>query len=95
MIIFPPVTVVQAVVGSIVCAFRRLKKPKCREMNARGYALHSVCPQLPFFPHTPKGVKRYNRRFSELRGHKRCQAHVGEHVGDIVDPAPSRTSAAS
>ena len=42
-------TAVQAVVGSIVWAFRRLKKPKCREMSARGYALHSVCPQLSFF----------------------------------------------
>ena len=37
-------TAVQAVVGSIVWAFRRLKKPRCREMSARGYALHSVCP---------------------------------------------------
>ena len=40
---------VQAVVASIVWAFRRLKKPRCREMSARGYALHSVCPQLSFF----------------------------------------------
>ena len=39
---------VQAVVGSIVWAFRRLKKPRCREMSARGYALHSLCPQLSF-----------------------------------------------
>ena len=39
-------TAVQAVVGSIVWAFRRLKKPRCREMSARGYALYSVCPQL-------------------------------------------------
>ena len=36
----------QPVVGSIVWAFCRLKKPRCREMSARGYALHSVCPQL-------------------------------------------------
>ena len=43
-------TAVQAVVGSIVWAFRRLKKPRSREMSARGYSLHSVCPQLPFFP---------------------------------------------
>ena len=35
----------QAVVGSIVWAFRRLKKPRCREMSARGY----VCLQLSFF----------------------------------------------
>ena len=41
-------TAVQAVVGSIVWAFRRLKKPRCGEMSARGYALHSVCPQLSF-----------------------------------------------
>ena len=32
-----------------VWAFHRLKKPRCREMSARGYALHSVCPQLSFF----------------------------------------------
>ena len=37
----------QALVGSIVWAFRRLK-PTCREMSARGYALHSVRPQLCF-----------------------------------------------
>ena len=36
----------QAVVGSIVLAFRRLKKPKCWEMSACGYALYSVCHQL-------------------------------------------------
>ena len=41
-------TAVQAVVGSIVWAFRRLKKPRCRDMSARGYELHSVCPQLSF-----------------------------------------------
>ena len=41
-------TAVQAVVGSTVWAFRRLKKPWCREMSLRGYALHSVCPQLFF-----------------------------------------------
>ena len=44
-------TAVQAVVGSIIWAFRRLKKPRCREMSASGYALHSVCPQISFsFP---------------------------------------------
>ena len=42
-------TAVQTVVGSIVWVFRRLKKPSSREMSARGYALHSVCPQLSFF----------------------------------------------
>ena len=42
-------TAVQAVVGSIVWAFRRLKKPRCREMSVRGYALHSVPHQLSFF----------------------------------------------
>ena len=42
-------TAVQAVVGSIVWGFRRLKKPRCREMSARGYALHSVRPELYFF----------------------------------------------
>ena len=36
-------TVVQAVVDSIVWAFRRLKKPSKREMSTRGNALPSVC----------------------------------------------------
>ena len=39
----------QAVVGSIVWVFRRLKKPRSREMSARAYALHSVCTQRSFF----------------------------------------------
>ena len=43
-------TVVQAAVGSIVRAFRRLKKPRYREMSARGYVLHRVCPQHSFLP---------------------------------------------
>ena len=42
-------TAVQAVVGSDVWAFRRLKKPRCREMSARSYALYSVRPQFSFF----------------------------------------------
>ena len=43
-------TAVLAVVGSIVWAFRRLEKPRCREMCARGYALYSVrAPNFPFF----------------------------------------------
>ena len=37
-------TAVQAVVGPIVWAFRRLKKPRNQEISARGAALHSVCP---------------------------------------------------
>ena len=41
-------TAVQAVVSSIVWAFRRLKKPRGWELSARFYALHSVCAQLPF-----------------------------------------------
>ena len=46
----PNVKWVQAVVGSIVGAFRRFKNPRSQEMSARGYALYSVCPQLSFFP---------------------------------------------
>ena len=42
-------TAAQAVVGSIVWAFLRLNKPRCREMSVRGYAFHSVRPQLSFF----------------------------------------------
>ena len=43
-------TAVQAVGGSIVWAFRSLKNQRSREVSARGYALHSVCPNFPFFP---------------------------------------------
>ena len=38
----------QTVVGSIVWALRRLKNLWSREMSARGYALHCVCPQFSF-----------------------------------------------
>ena len=44
-------TTVQADVGSVAWAFRRLKMPCCREMSARGYALHIACaPNFLFFP---------------------------------------------
>ena len=46
-------TAVQAVVDSIAWAFRKLKKRRCREMSARGYALHSVRSQLSFFSYNP------------------------------------------
>ena len=36
-------------VGSIVWSFRGPKKPRCRGMSARRYALDSVWPQLSFF----------------------------------------------
>ena len=38
------VTAAQVVVGSVVWALRGLKKPRSRDMSARGYALHCVCP---------------------------------------------------
>ena len=38
-------TAVQAIVGSIVWAFRRLKKTK----ESEDERLHSVCPKLSFF----------------------------------------------
>ena len=41
-------TAAQAVAGSIVWVFRRLEKPRCREMSARGYALQSIRPKLSF-----------------------------------------------
>ena len=61
---FPQVeeTAVQGVVGSIVWAFRRLKKPRCGEMSARGYKLHSVCPQLSFFMGRVKSVDSSSKR---------------------------------
>ena len=57
-------TAVQAVVGSIVWAFRRLKKPRSWEMSARGYAIHGVCPQLSF-PSPIPVVDGYIWRYSE------------------------------
>ena len=39
----------QAIVGSIVWAFRRLKMSRSREMSDCGYELHSVCTHLSFF----------------------------------------------
>ena len=39
-------TAAQTVVGSIVWALRKLRKPRCREMSARSYALHSVNPNF-------------------------------------------------
>ena len=39
---------VQAVDGSIVWAFRRLKQSRCREISARGFALYSVPPTFLF-----------------------------------------------
>ena len=52
-------TAVQAVVGSVVWAFRRLKKPRYREMSAHSYALYSVCPQLSFFLFSKLFLLRY------------------------------------
>ena len=54
MLVLGEETAPQAVVGCIVWAFRTLKKPRSREMSARGYSLHSVCPQLSF----PSPIKR-------------------------------------
>ena len=42
-------TAVQTGVGTIVWAFRRLRKSRSREMSARGYAHPSVRPELCFF----------------------------------------------
>ena len=50
-------TAVQAVVGYIVWTFRRLKKPKNREMSAGDYALHSVAPTFLFLHSIDKITK--------------------------------------
>ena len=56
-------TAVQAVIGSTVWGFRRLKKLRSREMSARGYELHSVCPQtfLSFPPHNTSQEALWSR----------------------------------
>ena len=45
-------TAAQAVVGYIVWAFRRLKKPRCREIS-----VHSVYPNFSFFPFFDELIK--------------------------------------
>ena len=42
-------TAVLAVVGSIVWAFRRLKKPRFGELSARGSRFVAYVPNFPFF----------------------------------------------
>ena len=54
-------------VGSIAWAFRRLKKPRCREMSARGYELHSACPQLSFLPSPDVCLCLQHRRLRRRR----------------------------
>ena len=55
----------QATVGSIFWALRKLKMPRSREKSSRGYALHSVCPQLPFFLKFSKPVSGF-RKFDDV-----------------------------
>ena len=64
MIVQGEETAVQALVGSIVRAFRRLKKPRIRELSARGYALHSVRPHHSFSSSTVDGVIVWELVFS-------------------------------
>ena len=42
-------TAAQAVIRSIVWAFRELEEQRCRGMSARCYAFHIVCRQPSFF----------------------------------------------
>ena len=76
-------TAVQAVVGSIVYAFRRLKKRRSREISARGYALHSVCSQLSFiFIVSKKRVQYYEARMHKIRsGTSKIRPRVFRLVG--------------
>ena len=53
-----------AVVGSIVWTFRRLKKPRFREMSWVP-ALHSVCPNFPFPSFILIFTKHFNDSYSE------------------------------
>ena len=72
----------QAVVGAIVWAFHGPKKPRCREMNARGYALHSVCPQLSFFNCVP-----YHTLWSRTQSSAGDSSRwYGEHSHEFVRP---------
>ena len=71
-------TAAQAVVGSIVWAFRRLEEPRCREMSARGYALYSVCSNFPFFPAAVSYQHRVsgfipNRQAVVIHANRSCQ----------------------
>ena len=44
----------------------RFKKPRNREMNARGYAIHSVCSQIFFFVWICNSIKWYKMDVCEI-----------------------------
>ena len=69
----------KAVVGFIIWAFRRLKNPRCREMSARGYALHSICPNFlfSFFVKFTPGVATSIRPYT-LKTHVKIRYSVGD-----------------
>ena len=50
-------TAVHIKVGSIVWTFRRLKKPRCREMSARGYTPFIACAPKPLAHGKKEGAK--------------------------------------
>ena len=92
-------TAVQAVVGSIVWAFRRLKKPRCREMSARGYALHSVCPQLSFFLffHSYPSNPPTDLHLMKIRSEECDSVHICCSVNEVsishIDPSMDNVAA--
>ena len=82
-------TAVQAVVASIVWAFRRFKTPRSREMSARGYALHSVRPKLLFpFPQKTTHVPKWERVL-ESQKRVKCVGHSSacNHDDDVREEA--------
>ena len=88
-------TTVQSVIGCIVWAFRRLKKSRCREMGARGYALHSVRPPT-FLPFPLNGAWKFLqlKRLSDL-GPIYANAMVNCYFVDNrsrVDPSENQCS---
>ena len=70
----------QAVVGSVVWAFRWFKKPRCREVSARGYALYSVCP-LSFTFH--KSIHLSMISAGRLASGCQCTARSLSHGGGL------------
>ena len=70
---------VQAVVGSIVWAFRRVKKPRYREMSARGYALHSVYPQRSFL-----SIHLFANFYTIISQRVRLHNHLHEYLADYL-----------
>ena len=58
------------------------KKPRCREMSGRGYALHSVCPQFSFSFHPLRPPTRDKLPTPCVSGSRRQTGSRPTHLGN-------------